>query len=33
MIAEDGSKFGLALLFTVLPETIVLFGFLTLFLL
>ena len=33
MIAEDGSKFGLALLFTVLPETIVLFGVLTLFLL
>jgi len=33
MIAEDGTKFGLALLFTVLPETIVLFGFLTLFLL
>jgi len=33
MIAEDSSKFGLALLFTVLPETIVLFGFLTLFLL
>ncbi|MDP7003321.1 MAG: hypothetical protein QF911_07145, partial [Candidatus Thalassarchaeaceae archaeon] len=29
MIAEDDSKFGLALLFTVLPETIVLFGFLS----
>ena len=33
MIAEDDSKFGLALLFTVLPETIVLFGFLSLYLL
>ena len=33
MIAEDGSKFGLALLFTVLPETIVLFGFLSIYLL
>ncbi len=33
MIAEDDSKFGLALLFTVLPETIVLFGFLSIYLL
>ena len=33
MIAEDNSKFGLALLFTVLPETIVLFGFLSIYLL
>jgi V/A-type H+-transporting ATPase subunit K len=33
MIAEDSSKFGLALLFTVLPETIVLFGFLSIYLL
>ena len=33
VIAEDGSKFGLALLFTVLPETIVLFGFLSIYLL
>ena len=32
-IAEDGSKFGLALLFTVLPETILIFGFLAMFLL
>ena len=33
MIAEDDSKFGLALLFPVLPETIVLFGFLSIYLL
>ena len=33
MIAEDDSKCGLALLFTVLPETIVLFGFLSIYLL
>ena len=33
MIAEDDSKFGLALLFTVLPETIILFGFLSIYLL
>ncbi|MDP7002826.1 MAG: hypothetical protein QF911_04575 [Candidatus Thalassarchaeaceae archaeon] len=33
MIAEDGSKFGVGLLFTVLPETIVLFGFLSIYLL
>ena len=33
MIAEDDSKFGVALLFTVLPETIVLFGFLSIYLL
>jgi len=32
MIAEDGSKFGVGLLFTVLPETIVLFGFLSIYL-
>ena len=33
MIAEDGSKFGVGLLFTELPETIVLFGFLSIYLL
>ena len=33
MIAEDPSKFGTGLLFTVLPETVVLFGFLAMFLL
>jgi len=33
MIAEDGTKFGVGLLFTVLPETIVLFGFLSIYLL
>ena len=33
MIAEDDSKIVLALLFTVLPETIVLFGFLSIYLL
>ena len=33
MIAEDASKFGTGLLFTVLPETIVLFGFLSIYLL
>jgi V/A-type H+-transporting ATPase subunit K len=32
MVAEDGSKFITALIFTVLPETIVLFGFLAMFL-
>jgi V/A-type H+-transporting ATPase subunit K len=33
MLAEDASRFGHALLFTVLPETVVLFGFLAMFLL
>lgn len=33
MIAEDSSKFVTGLIFTALPETIVLFGFLALFLL
>ena len=33
MIAEDPNRFGHALLFTVLPETVVLFGFLAIFLL
>ncbi len=33
MIAEDSSKFVNGLIFTALPETIVLFGFLALFLL
>jgi V/A-type H+-transporting ATPase subunit K len=33
MIAEDSSKFGTGLLFSVLPETVVLFGFLAMFLL
>ena len=33
MIAEDPNRFGHALLFTVLPETVVLFGFLAMFLL
>ena len=33
MIAEDSSKFVSGLIFTALPETIVLFGFLALFLL
>ena len=33
MIAEDASKFGTGLLSTVLPETIVLFGFLSIYLL
>ena len=33
MIAEDNSKFVTGLIFTALPETIVLFGFLALFLL
>ena len=33
MIAEDDSKFVVGLIFTALPETIVLFGFLALFLL
>ena len=32
-VAEDGSKLGLAMLFTVLPETILIFGFLAMFLL
>ncbi len=33
MIAEDSSKFVNGLIFTALPETIVLFGFLAVFLL
>ena len=33
MISEDSSKFVSGLIFTALPETIVLFGFLALFLL
>ena len=33
MIAEDPNRFGHALLFTVLPGTVVLFGFLAMFLL
>ncbi len=33
MIAEDSNKFVSGLIFTALPETIVLFGFLALFLL
>lgn len=33
MIAEDASKFGTGLLFTVLPETILMFGFIGMFLL
>ena len=33
MIAEDPKRFGHALLFTVLPETVVLFGFLSIYLL
>ena len=33
MIAEDSSKFVNGLIFTALPETIVLFGFLSIFLL
>ncbi len=33
MVAEDSSKFVTALIFTALPETIVLFGFLAMFLL
>ncbi len=33
MVAEDSSKFGTGLLFTVIPETVVLFGFLAMFLL
>ena len=32
MIAEDGSKFGPALIFTALPESIVILGALPLFL-
>jgi CBS domain containing-hemolysin-like protein len=32
-VAEDGSKLGLALMFTVLPETILMFGFIAMFLL
>ena len=32
-VAEDGSKIGLALMFTVLPETILMFGFIGMFLL
>ena len=31
-VAEDSSKLGQALMFTVLPETIVLFGFIAMFL-
>tara|TARA_B100001996_G_scaffold161988_1_gene123523 strand:- start:4443 stop:4745 length:303 start_codon:yes stop_codon:yes gene_type:complete len=33
MIAEDSNKFITGLIFTALPETIILFGFLALFLL
>ncbi len=33
MVAEDGSKFVTALIFMAIPETIVLFGFVALFLL
>ena len=33
MLAEDGSKFGVALIFTALPESIVILGALPLFLL
>ena len=32
MLAEDGSKFGVALIFTALPESIVILGALPLFL-
>jgi V/A-type H+-transporting ATPase subunit K len=32
MVAEDGDKFVTGLIFTALPETIVLFGFLAMFL-
>ncbi len=32
-VAEDGSKLGMALMFTVLPETILMFGFVAMFLL
>mgnify|MGYP005698216157 FL=1 len=32
MLAEDGSKFGYALIFTALPESIVILGALPLFL-
>ena len=32
MLAEDGSKFGPALIFTALPESIVILGALPLFL-
>ena len=32
MVAEDGDKFVKGLIFTALPETIVLFGFLAMFL-
>ena len=32
MVAEDGSKFVTALIFMAIPETIVLFGFVALFL-
>ena len=32
MIAEDGSKFGYGLIFTALPESIVILGALPLFL-
>ena len=33
MIAEDGSKFGTGILFTVIPEPLVLLGVLTIYLL
>ena len=33
MVAEDGSKFVTALIFMAIPETIVLFGFVAVFLL
>jgi len=33
MVAEDGSKFVTALIFMAIPETIVLFGFVALFML
>lgn len=33
MVAEDGTKFVTALIFMAIPETIVLFGFVALFLL
>ncbi|MAK78123.1 MAG: F0F1 ATP synthase subunit C [Euryarchaeota archaeon] len=33
MVAEDGKKFVTGLIFTALPETIVLFGFVSLFVL
>ncbi|MDP6869185.1 MAG: hypothetical protein QGI21_00220 [Candidatus Poseidoniaceae archaeon] len=33
MLAEDGSKFGVALIFTALPESLVILGMMPLFLL